>query len=379
MHTTIQPELPFTMLLSTVLIGSLIVLPSTLAGSQVLDLVPSNFDKVVFNSGKASLVEFFAPWCGHCKTLAPIFDELAESFSSSSDQVNIAKVDADEHKKLGKKFDVHGYPTLKWFDGKSKTPVDYNGQRSLEALQAFINEKTGLKPTPKKGTASNVQVLTDQTFGDAIGKDRDVLVAFTAPWCGHCKTLAPTWETLAANFAAESSVLVAKVDAEAENSKATASSQGVSSYPTIKFFARGSSTGEPYTGGRSEPELLEFLNSKAGTYRAPGGGLNAKAGTIDALDALAAKLGVAGAAEKLSIVAGEAAQIAKDLKEKSVEYYLKVFAKLGQNSEYAVAEHARLQKMLAKGGISAEKMDDLTVRANILRRFVGKEGDRNEL
>ena len=61
--------------------------------------------------------------------------------------------------------------------------------------------------------------------------------------------------------------MIAKVDAEADNSKTTAKAQGVSSYPTIKFFPKSSTTGESYSGPRSVADLVEFVNTKAGTQR----------------------------------------------------------------------------------------------------------------
>jgi len=155
------------------------------AASAVLDLLPSNFDDIVLKSGKPALVEFFAPWCGHCKTLAPIYDELAGTFESQKDKLVIAKVDADEHKELGRRFGVQGFPTLKWFDGKSAEPVDYNSGRDLESLQAFVAEKTGIKPKKAKAAQSSVEMLTDTNFKQAVNGDKDVLVAFTAPWCGR--------------------------------------------------------------------------------------------------------------------------------------------------------------------------------------------------
>ena len=155
------------------------------SASAVLDLLPSNFDDIVLNSGKPALVEFFAPWCGHCKSLAPVYEELATNFEFAKDKVSIGKVDADEHKDLGRKFGVQGFPTLKWFDGKSAEPVDYKSGRDLESLTAFIQEKTGLKPKQKKAAPSKVEMLTDSTFKKQIGGDKDVLVAFTAPWCGR--------------------------------------------------------------------------------------------------------------------------------------------------------------------------------------------------
>lgn len=157
----------------------------TSAASAVVDLLPSNFDDIVLKSGKPALVEFFAPWCGHCKKLAPIFDELADTFAAQKDKVTIAKVDADEHKELGRRFGVQGFPTLKWFDGKSDEPTDYKSGRDLESLSAFVTEKAGVKAKGKKAEVSNVEMLTDTSFKSLIGGDRDALVAFTAPWCGR--------------------------------------------------------------------------------------------------------------------------------------------------------------------------------------------------
>lgn len=155
------------------------------AASAVIDLLPSNFDDIVLKSGKPALVEFFAPWCGHCKNLAPVYDELAGTYESAKDKLVIAKVDADEHKELGRRFGVQGFPTLKWFDGKSAEPVDYNSGRDLESLQAFISDKTGIKPKKAKAAPSHVEMLTDSTFSQTVNGDKDVLVAFTAPWCGR--------------------------------------------------------------------------------------------------------------------------------------------------------------------------------------------------
>jgi protein disulfide-isomerase-like protein len=152
--------------------------------SDVIDLIPSNFDKFALG-GKPALVEFFAPWCGHCKTLAPIYEKLAQDFSFAKDKITIAKVDADSEKSLGKRFGIQGFPTIKYFDGKSETPEDYNGGRDIESLTTFLTTKTGLKPKKKAVAPSQVEMLTDKSFKEQIGGDKDVIVAFTAPWCGR--------------------------------------------------------------------------------------------------------------------------------------------------------------------------------------------------
>lgn len=181
-----------------------------------------------------------------------------------------------------------------------------------------------------------------------------------------CKSLAPIWESLAEDFAAEPTVVVAKVDAEAENSKATAQEQGVTGYPTIKFFPKGSKTPLDHSGGRSREALVEYLNEQAGTHRSVGGSLDLTAGTIAALDAIIAKAG----GGSLAGVADEFAKAAGVAKDKYAGYYAKVVGKMGASSDYAKKELARLQGILKKGGLAREKQDDLVSRSNVLRKFL---------
>jgi protein disulfide-isomerase A6 len=196
-----------------------------------------------------------------------------------------------------------------------------------------------------------------------------------------CKSLAPIWEKVAADFANEPSVLIAKVDAEAENSKATASEQGVSSYPTIKFFPKGSKEAEAYNGGRTEADLVTFMNSKAGTHRTPGGGLDAIAGTIEVLDTLVAKFT---SGSSIAEVAAEATKAAEHLKAdaqyKYAQYYVRVFDKLSKSEGYVAKELARLDNILKKGGLASAKLDEMTSKTNILRKFVAeKDAGKSEL
>ncbi len=190
-----------------------------------------------------------------------------------------------------------------------------------------------------------------------------------------CKTLAPTWEALASDFSAEPSVLIAKVDAEAENSKSTAESQGVKSYPTLKYFPKGSTTPVPYEGGRSQKDLVDFMNEQAGTHRVIGGGLDAKAGTIAALDTIVGKFTGRG---NMATISEEVTKAAEGLQDKYAEYYVKVLEKLGKNQGYAEKELARLQGLIRKGGLAPEKLDDLTSRSNVLQSFLGKTGEIKE-
>lgn len=77
----------------------------------------------------------------------------------------------------------------------------------MDSLTQFIEEKSGVKAKAKKGETSKVVTLTDDTFDKIVhDPDKDVFVKFYAPWCGHCKNLAPVWESLAKDFGNEKDV-----------------------------------------------------------------------------------------------------------------------------------------------------------------------------
>ncbi len=75
--------------------------------SKYIELNEENFESVV-NKG-VSLVDFWAPWCGPCRMIAPIIDELASDFDGKA---NICKVNSDEETNLGAKFGIRSIPTI---------------------------------------------------------------------------------------------------------------------------------------------------------------------------------------------------------------------------------------------------------------------------
>ncbi|KAL1595500.1 protein disulfide-isomerase precursor [Nothophoma quercina] len=103
-------------------------------------IVAKNYKDVVIDNDKDVLVEFYAPWCGHCKALAPKYEELGQAYASSelSKLVTIAKVDATANDVPD---EIQGFPTIKLFPaGKKDAPVDYSGSRTVEDLAQFIKE-----------------------------------------------------------------------------------------------------------------------------------------------------------------------------------------------------------------------------------------------
>jgi len=112
--------------------------------AKVVDLTDATFEHQTQSStGQTTgkwLVKFYAPWCGHCKTLAPIWEKLDERLQENNPQdgIIIAKVDATQETQVAGRFQIRSYPTLKYFaDRKMYT---YDGTRTVDALYAFVTE-----------------------------------------------------------------------------------------------------------------------------------------------------------------------------------------------------------------------------------------------
>ena len=91
----------------------------------MIDLNQSNFEELVFGSKDIWLVEFYAPWCGHCKKLAPEWEEAATKLKGL---VKVGKVDATVESALSSKYGIKGYPTIKFWnygEKNAKNVQDY--------------------------------------------------------------------------------------------------------------------------------------------------------------------------------------------------------------------------------------------------------------
>ncbi|CAM9375613.1 unnamed protein product [Choristocarpus tenellus] len=221
--------------------------------------------------------------------------------------------------------------------------------------------------------------LTTLTF-DAVALDpsKNVLVEFYAPWCGHCKGLAPIYEKLASIFEAEEEVVVAKVDATEEQS--LAQRFGVTGYPSLKFFAAGKDSigdePEVYQGGRDLPSLVGFLNEKAHCFRTADGGLSPKAGRVPELDALIAGKEGNVVDEVLILSLTEASEGLEGKQAEHAGLYVRVARKVvEQGAGYLEKENQRLGNLLNGGSISPQKRTLFMVRRNVLRAFAEGRGE----
>jgi len=259
------------------LVAAALVASCEALGKDVVELTPANFKSKVLESDDVWLVEFFAPWCGHCKNLEPEWTKAATALKGI---VKLGAVDADAHRDLGGQYGVQGFPTIKVFGSNKAKPTDYQGGRTakdivsgaLDAAKTVANERLSGKSSGSSKSksesgsgsgsgSSDVVELTDETFESAVLNSNDLwLVEFFAPWCGHCKNLAPEWAKASTELKG-----VAKLGAvDATVHSKFASKYGVKGYPTIFVFGAGpKSDPEPYEGGRTASAIVEFAKEKA--------------------------------------------------------------------------------------------------------------------
>ncbi|CAM9595691.1 unnamed protein product [Ectocarpus sp. 6 AP-2014] len=254
------------------------------SSSDVVQVDDKSFKETVLKSDGVWLVEFYAPWCGHCKSLKSDWEKSASALKGV---VGVAAVDATESKGLASKYGITGFPSIKVFGADKRNPTDFNGERTTTAIvtggmaaaRDLVKSRQGggakKKPSAtkdrkadsggskgssggsrKKAGGKAVVDLTENNFKEMVlDSDEMWLVEFFAPWCGHCKKLEPEWESAAGQLSG--SVNLGAVDAtQATN---LAQKYGVQGYPTIKAFPAGpKKKAQDYNGPREAAGIVDY-------------------------------------------------------------------------------------------------------------------------
>jgi protein disulfide-isomerase A1 len=125
--------------------------------NDVVNLTDTNFDDFLATH-EWVFVKYYAPWCGHCKTMAPGYSELALEHKYKENGIPIAKVDATVAKRVAEKMKPQGFPTLRLYNRGFE--IDYKGGRDKKDIEAFIEAKM---------TAQAIQIDTEDEFEELKG------------------------------------------------------------------------------------------------------------------------------------------------------------------------------------------------------------------
>ena len=106
-----------------------------MSGSNIIHTTDATFDRDVLKSDKPVLLDFWAEWCGPCKAIAPILDEISNDYA---DRVRVAKLNIDENPQTPPKFNIRGIPTLILFKNGT-VEAQKVGAVSKSQLAAFLD------------------------------------------------------------------------------------------------------------------------------------------------------------------------------------------------------------------------------------------------
>ncbi|KAF9966584.1 hypothetical protein BGZ70_001893 [Mortierella alpina] len=223
-------------LATVLLIAAGVCLHSVEASDASKSLTGNDFKSTIEQG--TTFVKFYSPHCGHCQKLAPAWEQVAVDHKDLQKTKNfkIAEVDCTVEGDICDENGVEGYPTMKLF--KAGKAIDaYDGGRSVAELSQYVLSKAE-EHHDVPNANGQVIVLDTATYESSLKNGQPWLVEYYAPWCGHCKALAPVYEELAK--ALKNKVNVAKVDCPAN--ELVCKSQKVRGYPTIKLHQHQQAT-----------------------------------------------------------------------------------------------------------------------------------------
>jgi len=198
------------------------------------------------------MVEFYAPWCGHCKKLEPHYKQASETLKK--DGIHLAKVDASKEAELAKEHMVQGFPTLTVFK-KGVKFEDYSGERTADAIIAYMKKLADPNWAPPP---SAVVTLTADNFTKFVKNEKLSLAMWYAPWCKHCKQVMPEYEGAAVDLK-EWGIPLVKVDGTRE--KELADQYGIGGWPMFKLFRKGRVF--DYNGPREKQNIIDFMRDQS--------------------------------------------------------------------------------------------------------------------
>eukprot|EP01012_Entosiphon_sulcatum_P029606 TRINITY_DN3616_c0_g1_i1.p2 TRINITY_DN3616_c0_g1~~TRINITY_DN3616_c0_g1_i1.p2 ORF type:complete len:392 (-),score=102.21 TRINITY_DN3616_c0_g1_i1:12-1187(-) len=369
--------------------------------SDVVTLTAANFEEEVAKHD-VLMVEFYAPWCGHCKDLAPKYSAAAARLQEHG--LSLAKVDATEESKLAEKYGISGYPTIKVFKNKGAKVEDYDGARSAQAIVKYMTAAKG-------GPVDNAEDLVDDegygdeepprpydddedyggdnknynnpepvgtvsldkhTFPKLVGSGKfDVLVKFDTSYAYGEKEeqFAKFTERLATVRHAENFLIgvVGVEDYGAKKNDDLRERFGLKTedFPAYKLFKSNSAEPISFTGPIEADSLARFVAQNVGLWI----GLD---GTLEQYDKLVQgflSLAAEDQKKRLSQAETELGALTDDDDKVAAAYYIHAINKiLAKGNGYVATEKSRLEK-LTTSKVSDAKKAEIKKKLNILVSF----------
>ncbi|EIN04376.1 thioredoxin-like protein [Punctularia strigosozonata HHB-11173 SS5] len=268
-------RLPHTLLAASLALA-VVSLPVESQEVQLQVLTPDDFKDTIANG--VWFIEHFSPYCGHCRQFAPTWKQLVDEIEKTPDPgIHLAQVNCAVNGDLCTANGVKGYPQMNLYKNGEFIET-WHKARNYDDLLAYLRqhaEPSHPHTLPPYDAASDADLDADlppagvdpNPHGEVLSlnsknfygylSEGPLFVKFFAPWCGHCKKLAPHWTKLAE--AMKHRMAIAEVDCEAEPK--LCKQQGVTGYPMLYYYEGGEKT--EYVGGRKIGPLQSWAEKAA--------------------------------------------------------------------------------------------------------------------
>ncbi|KAI8656339.1 Thioredoxin domain-containing protein [Fusarium sp. Ph1] len=214
--------------------------------SPVLQLNAKTYDKLIAKSNYTSIVEFYAPWCGHCQNLKPAYEKAAKNLEGLA---KVAAIDCDDdaNKPFCGSMGVQGFPTLKIVRPGKKygKPVveDYQGQRTAGAISEAVSSKIN----------NHVTRVSDKDLDSFLGGDKPKAILFTKKG-----TTSALIRSIAIEFLDVISVAQIR-----DKEKAAVEKFGIKDFPTLVLIPGDGQEPILYNGELVKKDMVKFLSQAA--------------------------------------------------------------------------------------------------------------------
>ena len=199
---------------------------------MAFEFTDSNFKDTALTAGNVSVVDFWAEWCGPCRMITPLIEELAKEYDG---KVTVGKLNVDDNPQTAASYGVRSIPTILFLkDGEivDKQVGVTSKVKLAEKIDAILATATPAAPAEATGPFK----FTDSNFTEsALSKGKVSVVDFWAEWCGPCKALTPIITELATEYSGKATVGKLNVDDNPE----VAMKYGVRSIPTVIILKDG--------------------------------------------------------------------------------------------------------------------------------------------
>ncbi|KAM9980757.1 hypothetical protein ACTFIY_003069 [Dictyostelium cf. discoideum] len=228
------------------------------SNSDVIILTDSNFeDLTTSNPNETWMVEFYAPWCFHCKNLKKTYDQLSTKLKQQDPNLKVAKIDCVANPKQCKRFSIRSYPTIKVIKGNSV--YDMKGEKTLNSLNEFINKGYEKSDQIKQLPASiilKVVDLTDKTFPSV--NDGSWLIYFHIPRCIYCEKFMSEFDALPSADFSKSNEKFNFGKINCQTYKEICDLYRVEYFPNVKFFENSTNLYYNFNHEPTTSNLKEF-------------------------------------------------------------------------------------------------------------------------